>query len=156
MEQSVETDERFALKNETENEINLEMSAKAAGGFSAQSPTTVRKRFSTGILTGEHPIRLRYKIIAYIATWTAALLLTAPSMWSLAFMFPLGLVAVIDRHLANDGGWGVLIGCYVLYVVHAFFFFRSKTTLRTSILYGVLVILLIGNVAGCREMIHPH
>ena len=104
----------------------------------------------------QSPVWLRYKILAYIATWTAALLLTAPGMWSLAFMFPLGLVAVIDRHLANDGGWGVLIGCYVLYIVHAFFFFRSKTTLRTSILYGVLAILLIGNVAGCREMIHPH
>lgn len=34
-EQSVETQERFALKNETENEINLEMSAKVAGAFSA-------------------------------------------------------------------------------------------------------------------------
>ena len=102
------------------------------------------------------PVRLRYKIIAYVATWTAALLLTAPGTWPLAYMFPLGLVAVIDRHLANDGGWGVLIGCYVVYIVHAFFFFRSKTTLRTAILYGVLVILLIGNVAGCREMIHSH
>ena len=83
----------------------------------------------------QSPVWLRYKILAYIATWTAALLLTAPGMWSLAFMFPLGLVAVIDRHLANDGGWGVLIG-YVLYIVHAFFFFCSKTTLRTSILYA--------------------
>jgi hypothetical protein len=101
-------------------------------------------------------VRLRYKILAYIATWTAALLLTGPGIWSLAFLFPLCLVAVIDRHLANDGGWGVLIGCYVFYIVHAFFFFRSKTTLRTSIPYGILVILLIGNVAGCREMIHPH
>jgi hypothetical protein len=71
-------------------------------------------------------------------------------------MFPIGLLAVIDRHLANDGGWGVFIGCYVVYSVHGFFFFRSKATLRTAILYGVLVILLIGNVASCREMIHSH
>jgi hypothetical protein len=34
-EQSVETDERFALQTETENEISLEMSARATGGFSA-------------------------------------------------------------------------------------------------------------------------
>src|SRR6516165_8860868 len=88
----------------------------------------------------QSPVWLRYKILAYIATWTAALFLTAPGMWSLAFLFPLGLVAVIDRHLANDGGWGVLIGCYVVYIVHAFLFFRSKTRLRTSILYGVLAI----------------
>jgi hypothetical protein len=94
--------------------------------------------------------------MAYVAAWIAALLLTAPGMWPLAYMFPLGLVAVIDRHLANDCGWGIFIGCYVVYFVHAFFYFRSKTTLQTAILYGVLVILLVGNVAGCHEMIHSH
>jgi hypothetical protein len=101
-------------------------------------------------------VRLLYKIIAYIAVWIAALLLTAPGLWPLAYMFPLGLIAVFDRHLANDGGWGVLIGLYLVYIIHGFFYFRSKTTLRTAILFGVLVVLLTCNVAGCREMIHPH
>jgi len=101
-------------------------------------------------------VRLGYKILVYVATWIAALLLTAPGMWPLAYMFPLGLAAVIDRHLANDGGWGVMIGCYLIYLVHGFFYFRSKTTARTVILYGILVLLFIGNVAGCREMIHSH
>ncbi len=101
-------------------------------------------------------IQLTYKIIAYGAAWTVALLLTAPGMWPLAYMFPLGLIAVFDRHLANDGGWGVLIGCYIVYLIHGFFYFCSKTTARTVILYAVLVILLIGNVAGCRDMIHAH
>src|SRR5260370_38015541 len=103
-----------------------------------------------------HPIRLVYKVIAYAAIWIVALLLTAPGLWALAWMFPLGLVAVVNRHAANAGGWGVLIACYAVYLVHGFFHFRSKTTTRTVILYGVLVVLLIGNVAGCREMIHPH
>jgi len=101
-------------------------------------------------------IRLGHKIIAYVAIWIAALLLTAPGMWPLAYMFPLGLAAVIDRHFANDGGWGVIIGCYLIYLVHGFFYFRSQTTMRTVILYGILVILLVGNVAGCHEMIHSH
>lgn len=101
-------------------------------------------------------IRLLYKISAYIGAWIVALLLTAPGMWPLAYMFPLGLIAVFDRHLANDGGWGVLIGLYVVYIIHGFFYFRSKTTLRTAILFGVLVGLLMCNVAGCREMIHSH
>jgi hypothetical protein len=101
-------------------------------------------------------VRLLYKIIAYVAIWILALLLTAPGLWALAWMFPLGLVAVINRHTANTGGWGVLIGGYGVYLVHGFFYFRSKTVMRTAILYGVLVILLIGNVAGCREMIHAH
>jgi predicted anti-sigma-YlaC factor YlaD len=107
-------------------------------------------------LAERNSIRLGYKIIAYIGAWIAALLLTAPGLWPLAWMFPLGLLAVFDRHLANAGGWGVLTGCYAVYVVHGFFYFRSKTTLQTVILYAVLVILLIGNVAGCREMMHTH
>ena len=101
-------------------------------------------------------MRLRYKLITYIATWIIALLLTAPGLWPLAYMFPLGLVAVFDRHLANDGGWGIFIACYIAYVVHGFFYFRSKTTLRTMLLYAVLVLMLIANMAGCREMIHSH
>ena len=104
----------------------------------------------------KNSIRLRYKIVAYVAAWIAALLLTAPSYWPLAYMFPIGLVAMLDLHLANDGGWGVLIGCYVIYLVHGFFYFRSKTTARTAILFAVLLILLIGNVAGCHEMIPAH
>lgn len=110
----------------------------------------------TAALENRNSPKLRYKIIAYVAIWIAALLFTAPGMWPLAYLFPLGLVAVVDRHLANDGGWGVLIGCCIVYLVHGFFYFCSKTTTRTAILYGVLIVLLLGNVAGCREMIHPH
>ena len=101
-------------------------------------------------------IPLKYKIVLYVAAWLLALLATAPGMLALAYMFPLGLVAVYDRHLANDGGWGVFIGCYVVYLVHAFFYFRSKTTTQTQILYAILIILLVANVSGCREMIHSH
>ena len=69
---------------------------------------------------GKSPVRLVYKIIAYVAIWIVALLLTAPGLWALAWMFPLGLLAVIDRHMANAGGWAVLIGCYAVYLVHGF------------------------------------
>ena len=103
-----------------------------------------------------NPPRLLFKILAYVAIWIVALLLTAPGLWALAWMFPLGLLAIIDRHLANAGAWGVLIGCYAIYLVHGFFYFRSKTTTRTLIFYGVLVVLLIGNVAGCRDMMKSH
>jgi hypothetical protein len=100
--------------------------------------------------------RVRSKMIAYIAVWVVALLATAPGGWPLVYLFPLGLIAVFDRHLANDGGWGILIGCYVAYLVQAYFYFRSKTSTRTIVLYAILVLLLVGNVAGCRGMIHPH
>ena len=111
---------------------------------------------STSLPDRPTAIRLRYKIIAYIGAWIIALLLTAPGLWALAWMFPLGLVAIFNRHLANDGGWGILIGCYVAYVVHAFFYFQSKTNARTIVLYAVLVSMLLGNIAGCREMIPSH
>lgn len=101
-------------------------------------------------------VRLLYKIIAYAAAWIIALLLTAPGMWPLAYMFPLGLIAVFNRHLANDGGWGVLIGLYLVYIAHGFFYFRSKATPQMAILFGLLVVLLTCDVAGCREMIHSH
>lgn len=101
-------------------------------------------------------IRLLYKIIAYVAAWIIALLWTAPGMWPLAYMFPLGLIAVFDIHLANDGGWGVFFGLYIVYIVHAYFYFRSKTTTRTMILFGILVVFLTCNVAGCREMLPSH
>ena len=101
-------------------------------------------------------MRLSYKIILYVAAWIIALLLTAPGMWPLAYMFPLGLIAIFNIHLANDGGWGVFFGLYIVYIVHGYFYFRSKTMLRTVILFGALVVLLTCNVAGCREMIHSH
>jgi hypothetical protein len=85
-----------------------------------------------------------------------ALLVTAPGFWALAWMFPLGLIAVFNKHLANDGGWGVFFGLYIVYIVHGFYYFRSKTTMQTVILFGVLVVLLTCNVVGCREMIHTH
>ena len=49
-----------------------------------------------------------------------------------------------------------MIACYLVYLVHGFFYLRSKTTMQTVILYGILVVLLTGNVAGCREMIRSH
>ena len=109
---------------------------------------------TAGTATGENPsgIRLRYKVTIYLAAWLLALLATAPGMWALAYLFPLGLVAVYDRHLANDGGWAVFIGCYAVYLTHAFFYFRSKTTTQTQILYAVLIVLRVANVSGCREM----
>src|SRR5207245_9595547 len=113
----------------------------------------------SGVDAGEakgNSLRLLYKIIAYTAIWILALLVTAPGLWALAWMFPLGLVAVIDRHTANDGGWGVLIGCYAVYLVHGYFYFRSKTVMRTVILSGVLVVLLIGHAARCRALRPPH
>jgi uncharacterized membrane protein len=100
----------------------------------------------------ERSIRLRYKIIAHVAAWIIALLLTAPGMWPLAYMFPLGLVAssIATSRTTAAGVFSLAARSFISFTD----FFISAP--RTAVLYAVLVILLIGNVAGCREMIHSH
>ena len=106
----------------------------------------------------KQPIRPRYKIVCYVVAWLAALFATNPNggLWALAWMFPLGLAAFINRRWGNSGGWGVFAGCIVIYLVHAWFYFRSRTLRSTLFLFGVLAILLICNVSGCRAVIHTH
>jgi hypothetical protein len=100
-------------------------------------------------------VRPLYKIIAYIAAWLAALFATNPSAgyWAMAYLFPLGLAAFVNLRWGNDGGWWALGLGIAIYLVHAVFFFRSKTARSTMILFGLLVVLLICNVAGCRAQL---
>ena len=103
-------------------------------------------------------VPISYKIGAYVVAWLVALFATNPSgdFWGLAYLFPLGLAAFVNLRLGNDGGWGVLGVCVAVYVVHAIFYFRSKTTRTTVMLLGLLVLLLICNVSGCRAQLPRH
>jgi hypothetical protein len=103
-------------------------------------------------------IRLRYKILAYVVAWVGALFATDPSggLWALAWMFPLGLPAFVNRRWGNDGGWWVLAACYAVYVVHGYSYFRSKRLFSTVLLYALLIGLLVCNVGGCGRMVHGH
>jgi hypothetical protein len=102
--------------------------------------------------------RLRYKIVAYVLAWLAALIATNPSgkHWPLAYLFPLGLAAFLSRYWANTGGWGVFLGCIAVYLVHGWFYLRSRKLWSTLLLFGVLAILLICNVSGCSVMLNTH
>ena len=95
-------------------------------------------------------------VISYSLAWLAALFATNPNggLWALAWMFPLGLAAFIDRQWANSGGWGVFGACIGIYLVHAYLYFRSRTLRSTLFLFVVMTVLLICNVSGCRAMIH--
>lgn len=96
------------------------------------------------------------KLIAYAAAWLAALIATNPDggLWALVWMFPLGLAEFVSHRGAAGGGWGIFAACIGVYVLHGYFYFRSKTTRSTIFLFGVLVVLLLCNVAGCRAMIN--
>ena len=103
-------------------------------------------------------MRLRFKIICYVVAWLAALFATNPSgkYWPLVYMFPLGLPAFVSRYRADTGGWGVFAGCIAVYLTHAWFYFRARKLWSTLLLFGVLAILLICNVSGCRAMLNTH
>ena len=112
-------------------------------------------RDTPGVGTGIRPI---YKILAYIVIWLLALVAVDPSLktWALVWMFPLGLVAFFNLRLGNDGGWWVIGGVTLIYLVHAVFYFRSRTTRSTILWFALLVVLLICNVAGCRAQMELH
>jgi hypothetical protein len=103
-------------------------------------------------------IGLKYKIILYVVAWIGALFSANPDggLWSLAYMFPLGLAAFINLRWGNDGGWGVLWACLAVYLVHAWFYFRSRHTRSTLLMLAVLILLFAMNVPGCRAMIGRH
>jgi len=60
------------------------------------------------------------------------------------------------RIWGNNGGWGVFAACIGIYLVHAYFYFRSRNVRATLVLFGILVILLICNVSGCKAMLNTH
>jgi hypothetical protein len=100
-------------------------------------------------------IRILPKIVLFALVWLAALVATDPTLkyWALAYMFPLGLAAFINLHLGNNPGWFGFGLLYAVYIAHAVFYFRSRTTRSTVLWLGLLVILLIGNVSGCRAQL---
>ncbi len=100
----------------------------------------------------------KWKIAAYVAAWIGALVATDPTFayWPLIYMFPLGLFAFVPPEHRQLNGWFVMIAGVLIYVLHAFFYFRARTTLTSAILYLLLLALLFSNAAGCRTMIHVH
>src|SRR4051812_47713054 len=87
-------------------------------------------------------ITWKLKTVLYAAAWIAALFATNPSgnYWTLAYIFPLGLAGFINLRWGNDGGWWVLGACAAVYLIHAWFYFRSHT--RRSML-GVFAVLVL-------------
>lgn len=104
----------------------------------------------TEILT----VSLRVRIILYAATWTAALLAIDVRLWALAYLFPAGLFAFLPPG-QPDEKWAtpLLFLGWAIYIVHAVFFFRARRSRAIWILYAVLLLLLVGNVGGCHQML---
>jgi hypothetical protein len=103
-------------------------------------------------------IRFSHKIVAYIAAWLLALFATDPSgrYLSAIHLFPLGLAAFVNLRWGNDGGWGVLASVVLIYLAHAYFYFRAKTSRSTILWFVLLIVLLLCNVSGCRAQLPRH
>jgi hypothetical protein len=69
-------------------------------------------------------------------------------------MFPLGLAGSVNRRFGNEGGWTIFVFCIAVYLIQGFFYFRSR--LRALLWFGLLIILLLANVSGCRAMLNTH
>ena len=103
-------------------------------------------------------LSLRVKLALYIGAWLIALLATNPKgdLWSLVWMFPIGLPAFVSPAAFSQGGWGPLLGSLALYITHGVLFFRTRLRRSTVLLSAILILMLVCNVAGCRAQIHSH
>lgn len=99
-------------------------------------------------------VRLRTRIILYAGTWAAALLTIDLRLWAFLYMFPTGFFAFLPPR-QNEEKWAIPLLClgWLIYIVHAVFFFRARKRKIIWVLYAVLLLLFIFNVAGCHHML---
>jgi hypothetical protein len=97
-------------------------------------------------------VSLRTRVILYIGTWVAALVTLDLRLWPMVYLFPAGFFAFRPP---DDEKWAIPLLClgWLIYIVHAVFFFRAKRRRIIWILYAVLLLLFICNVGGCHQML---
>lgn len=98
-------------------------------------------------------VSIRTRIVLYAATWAAALLAIDLRLWALVYMFPAGLFVLIPSEFVEGRAIPLLVLGWVIYVVHAVFYFRARRRKTIWILYAVLLLLLLSNVGGCYRML---
>jgi hypothetical protein len=105
-------------------------------------------------VTETSSVSLRIRIILYAAAWAAALLAIDLRLWPLIYMFPAGLFAFVPSGFV-DAKWGIplLVLGWIIYVVHAVFFFRARRRKAIWIFSAVLLLLFVCNVGGCHQML---
>jgi hypothetical protein len=99
-------------------------------------------------------VSVRTRIILYAGTWAAALLTIDLRLWALVYMFPAGFFAFLPPG-QDDEKWAIPLLClgWVIYIVHAVFFFRARRRKVMWVLYAALVLLFVCNVGGCHRML---
>lgn len=101
-------------------------------------------------------VSLRTRVLLYAATWAAALPAVDPRLWALVYLFPTGLFAFArPGQIASEWGLPLLVFSWTIYVVHAVFFFRARRREIVWVLYALLLVLFVSNVAGCHQMLRP-
>jgi hypothetical protein len=99
-------------------------------------------------------VSLRTRIILYVGAWAAALLPIDLRLWPFVYMFPAGFFAFLPP-AQDDEKWAIPLLClgWLIYVVHAVFFFRARRRRTIWVWYAVLLVLFVCNVGGCHRML---
>ncbi len=114
-------------------------------------PSRIIARIFFGTYLGPFILWLAWGLMSYVLrdgihAFPAVLMLTA---WGFA-IFPLGLTGVVSD--GKDYGWLAFLSCYFVYLVLFVLAFRYRRRWQTGLLWTVLVVLLVFNVAGCQKM----
>jgi hypothetical protein len=100
-------------------------------------------------------VSIRARLILYVASWAAALLVIDLRLWALVYLFPAGLFAFFpSRFIDEKWATPLLVLGWIIYIVHAVLFFRARARKTIWILYAVLLALFLCNVGGCHQMLH--
>lgn len=99
-------------------------------------------------------VALRVRVILYAVTWGAALLAIDLRLWPLVYLFPAGLFAFLPPG-QPDEKWAVPLLCvgWLIYILHAVFFFRARRRKIIWVLFAGLLLLFVCNVGGCHQML---
>jgi hypothetical protein len=99
-------------------------------------------------------VSVRTRIILYAGAWAAALLTFDLRLWPFVYMFPAGFFAYLPPG-TDDEKWAIPLLCvgWLIYIVHALFFFRARRRKVIWVLYAVLLLLFVCNVGGCHHML---
>jgi hypothetical protein len=98
-------------------------------------------------------ISLSRRLLLCAIAWVVALVVTAPDPRAIVLlpMFPMGLAALFGAKGVQPS---FLILGWFPYLLHAVISLACSKRLWFYLLYAILIVALICNVAGCHKMLH--
>ena len=99
------------------------------------------------------PPSRKARLLAYVSAWIIALMITCPFGINLLPLFPLGIFLALNFNMMGGNEMGYACAGWVLYTIHAAFLFITSSRTFYYVAYAILLIMLITNVTGCRNLL---